>query len=340
MNDSRLGARSVTVLATGLDSPRGLAFGPDGLLYVAEAGCAGSSTTVDDCRQVQAPIGPYRGGMTARISRVSPDGHRVTFSEGLPSSQPVGGSGGPTGVADVVCVRGNLYALVAGGGCSHGLKGTVNGIYRVLRDGSTRLIADLGSYRASTSVAHPDPNDDEYDGTWYSMTEADDNLFVVEPNHGEVVRVGLDGSISRLVDVSASQGHLVPTAIAYSSGDNAFFLGNLGRLPAEPGSARILKISRRGRIEEWASGLTMVLGLAFDPLGRLYALENSTCDSPCRPTPGTGRVVRLNEDRTIEPLVEGLTFPTGMTFGPDGMLYVSAWGFGPAGGGSILRISL
>src|SRR5512135_1138596 len=115
MNDSRLGARSVTVLATGLDSPRGLAFGPDGLLYLAEAGRAGSTTTVDDCRQVQAPIGPYRGGMTARISRVSPDGHRVTFSKGLPSSQPGGGSGGPTGVADVICVRGNLYALVAGG---------------------------------------------------------------------------------------------------------------------------------------------------------------------------------------------------------------------------------
>ena len=39
------------------------------------------------------------------------------------------------------------------------------------------------------------------------------------------------------------------------------------------------------------------------------------------------------------PVVSHLTFPTGMTVGPDGAFYVSArgFGFGP-GGGRILRI--
>ena len=36
----------------------------------------------------------------------------------------------------------------------------------------------------------------------------------------------------------------------------------------------------------------------------------------------------------------GLVVPTGMTFGPDGFLYVSNFGAAPAGAGEILRISI
>src|SRR5881227_4481698 len=62
------GTPAITVFATGLNNPRGLAFGPDGYLYVAEGGLGGSSTTVGACEQVLAPVGPYTGGLTARIS--------------------------------------------------------------------------------------------------------------------------------------------------------------------------------------------------------------------------------------------------------------------------------
>ncbi len=41
-----------TVFATGLNNPRGLRFGPDGNLYVAEAGLGGTNSTIGQCQQV------------------------------------------------------------------------------------------------------------------------------------------------------------------------------------------------------------------------------------------------------------------------------------------------
>ena len=47
------------ILASGLEGPRGLRFGPDGYLYVAEAGTGGSNSTKGQCPQVPgAPGGP------------------------------------------------------------------------------------------------------------------------------------------------------------------------------------------------------------------------------------------------------------------------------------------
>lgn len=48
------------VIATGFNDPRGLKFGPDGYLYVAEAGVGG--THLSTCiPQVVPPVGPYLG---------------------------------------------------------------------------------------------------------------------------------------------------------------------------------------------------------------------------------------------------------------------------------------
>src|SRR5204862_1632750 len=89
-------ASNVSVFATGLNNPRGLRFGPDGNLYVAEGGTGGKDSTIGTCLQVPFPVGPYHGSTTGgRISRINHSGTRTTVTDQLPSSSAneiVGGS--------------------------------------------------------------------------------------------------------------------------------------------------------------------------------------------------------------------------------------------------------
>jgi hypothetical protein len=55
----------------------------------------------------------------------------------------------------------------------------------------------------------------------------------------------------------------------------------------------------------------------------------------------TGDIVRIEPNGSRTTIAAGLSFPTGMTFGPDGALYVSNLGFGaPPGAGQVLRIEV
>jgi hypothetical protein len=334
-------ASAVTLFASGLNNPRGSTFGPDGNLYLAEGGTGGSAmTTAANCAQVVPPVGPYSGGFTSRISRFDANGLRTTVADRLPSSQTSPALGSlVSGVADVAFIDGQLYALEAGAGCSHGLIGTDNQVLRVNANGTTTPIANLSAFLRSHPVASPEPDDFEPDGTWYSMVAVRGQLYAVEPNHGEIDRIDPStGEITRVIDVSATQGHIVPTAIAYKGN---FFFGNLHTFPIVPGSSAIFKVTPSGQIKEWASGLTTVLGLAFGHHDEMYVLESMT--APGFPGPselGTGRIVRIDPDGEQTVIAGGFSFPTALTMGPDGALYVSNLGFGgPAPGlGQIYRV--
>jgi hypothetical protein len=332
--------------AKGLNNPRGLKFGPDGNLYVAEGGVGGQDSTAGPpplCQQA-AGVGPYTGSPDgARISKIDPQGNRTTFAEGFPSSQTAIMGGLTSGVADVAFIDGTLYALVAGAGCSHGLLGTFNGIAKVQSDGTWAMIANLSAFQQNHPVKNSNPGDFEPDGTWFSMVAVRDELYAVEPNHGELDKVTTRGHISRVVDISATYGHIVPTSIAYRGN---FYIGNLNTFdPIGPGASKIYKVTPSGQIKIDTNGVSLVTGLVFDHRGRMYVLELGT--DPSTFNPFTGQIVRVDPSGRKTVIFSGppLFFPTGMTFGPDHSLYVSNGGFGlppnlPEGLGTILKIDI
>jgi len=328
---------SVTQFASGLQYPRGLKFGPDGHLYVAEAGEGPTSAANPPCDDQAGPVVyPYTSSTTGgRISRINAKGKRTTVTDSFPRA--VNKLGDALGVADVAFLDGKLYALVASGGCSHGVASIPSGIARVHADGSWKMIADLSAYQRANPVKTREPADFEPDGTWYSMIAVRDDLYAVEPNHGELVKITTNGKVSRVVDVSASQGHVVPTAVAYARG--AFYVGNLGEFdPGVIDKQDIFRITPSGSLGIVTSGLSKVLGVAFDHRNRLYVLEMTVGRQ--FPTPGLGRIVRVTRHGDLKVVASGLSLPTAMTFGPDGDIYVSNWGFGPPGMGEILRVEL
>src|SRR5436190_8376719 len=86
-------APTTIVVMSGLDNPRGLAFGPEGALYVAEAGRGGSGPCAVLRGAVQSCYGAT--GAVSRLWR----GQQDRIATGLPSAVRAGEVTGPHDVA-------------------------------------------------------------------------------------------------------------------------------------------------------------------------------------------------------------------------------------------------
>ena len=338
----------VSIIADGLHDPRGMVFGPDGDLFVAEAGTTPGIYTpppgppIDPATQTRDrcyiywPLGPTNGGYTGRISKIDRDGSVTTAADGLPSDANntfVGGA--RMGVGAVAFMGSHLYALTPGGGCSHSHPRDPNALLRVFPDGLSIPIADLGAYLSShIDSKNPTDTDFEPDGTWYSLVAAYGALYTIEPNHGVMVRVDPHGGITLLANlwekvkqIDADQdGDKTYTALIKHRG--SFFIGTLGR-GVHDFAAWVYALSPDGStIRQIASGLRGVLGIAFDRRERLYALETTgpglrLTDSAA----GAGRLVRVERDGSLNPIVTNLTFPTALLPGKRGEFYIANCGY-------------
>ena len=100
----------------------------------------------------------------------------------------------------------------------------------------------------------------------------------------------------------------------------------------------MIKITPSGQTSVVVDGLKSITGLVVDR-GSIYILQDEGgFVAPC-----TGRVLRAGRDGRIdgEPIATGLMFPTAMTLGPNGDLYVSNCGYGGGpGAGQVVRVDL
>ena len=311
---------AVTTVAGGLVNPRGFAFAADGAAYVALAGVPGP---------------------TAGVVRVA-GGCPVTVTGDFATTRVA--FNGLSGVADVAFLPdGELYALVSGSDRPSGRR--ANGLYRVATDGEATLIADLSLWVEQNPVANRPPDYDS-DGQPYAMSPlpGGDGFWVTEANSGQVLQIRLDGTIARVVDLSALDP--IPTGIV-AAADGGAYVSYFTRAPYREGAARVVHVAADGVVSDVWTDLSLPTAVEVGPDGELYALEMATGfgEDTGAPNggvrPGTGRVVRRTGPDTAEPVVTGLALPAAMAFGPGGALYVS----GPTVGadeatGTIIRVDL
>jgi hypothetical protein len=288
------GPTSGRLLTGGLLSPRNMKVGPDGMIYVAEAGIAGDTQFTGEDGAV------YRNGFTGRISRIDPaTGDRETVVDGLPSNgTPMGDAVGP---ADVAFLGGELYYLQTHGGEGYGFPDTPTGIYRVEDDGTTTLVADIGQFNIDNpvdAITSGTQQDIEVGGNPYSMAVRDGAFWVVDGNHNRLMRVQTNGTVEEITEFP---NHPVSTGIA-TQNTGPVYVAYLGAFPFAPEDGRVVSVT----------------DVEFGPGGRLYALSfGAQATSPDAPAPwefGTGTILRVESNGTLTPLVTGLTFSTGLIF--------------------------
>lgn len=341
------------VVAAGLDNPRHMVVGPDGALYVAEAGAVGDGPCVE------GPEGDRECyGATSAITRIDlADGTTERIVEGVRSRAIEGSGENATGIHDLAFVGDTLYAVVGvGADPNTRAEAEVDGPPQLGRlfavdteTGELTGVADIAGHEEAEN-----PDGDNVDSNPFALDALDDgSLVVVDAGGNSLLAVGEDGAIETLAvfpaamaeapDGSEMPMQAVPNAVAVGP-DGDLYVGQLTGFPFPAGGASVWRVAAAGgEPEVFAEGFTNIIDVAFGEDGSLYVLEVNqgglTNINPEDPTTLFGRVSRVGADGTQEDIAgPGLIFPTGMAVGPDGALYVGYLGNAPEAG-TIVRFA-
>lgn len=217
----------IEVVASGLDNPRGLTFGPGGVLLVAEAGSGGDGPCI-----IGGDGAEFCLGQTGAVTAVW-RGHQRRIVTGLPSlgTRDQSEVGGPH---DVGVYRASLLVAIGLGAdparrAELGPAGVGIGTIQRVSLRRTRTFADLAAFEADN-----DPDQDQ------PATGPDSNPYAVLPQHGgsvlavdaggnDLLRIGPGGRISVVTvfpveTVSGSPVDPVPTTVARGP-DGAYYVG-------------------------------------------------------------------------------------------------------------------
>ena len=339
---------STSVVASGLDNPRGLDFSADGSLYVAEAGKGGDGPCVDD-PAAQDPQVVRCYGETGAITRIDlKKGTQVRLVTHLPSLAVNGG--GASGPHDISFHGNRGYVTIGWGGSPDnreelGDLGTQFGrIAVLLPNGRISLEpSDVAQYELDN-----DPNGDAPDSNPYGILALPGRRVMADAGGNSLIEISANGTISTLATFAdrlvplpfppfpVAPMDAVPTTVAEGP-DGALYVGQLTGFPFPLGGANVYRVVD-GTPEVYATGFTNIIDIAFDASGSLYVLElarNSLLAAPI------GRLVRVGPDGTPVEIAtdQALFAPGGLAIGSDGDIYVTVGSVAP-GIGQVLRLDM
>lgn len=341
------------VVASGLDSPRGIAF-MNGGLFVAEAGHGGPTC-----------MGGVCVGGTGQVSRVNVQNHSVAaVVTGLFSlSLGVEGTIGPSGLT---VSEGNLLLQVGASQQEAGVvpigQAQAGRLMKIRGNGTWSTVANVGEFDYNYTLRFPEPGSNpaafypppaqEHDANPYGVLGTDDGVYVADAGANTLTRVDEDGQMKVLIhdpfrpNPPTFPSDAVPTCVVKTEG--GFLVGEL--------SGRLLKVHGHSFTVLNVANLSHITGCTTDRHGNVYFVNMFGPGPVFTPPPASkffiGNVVKYNpESRQSSILVDGLRFPNMATVGPDGNLYVTVGSIcgptpGPAGSpcagltGSVIRINL
>jgi hypothetical protein len=320
----------LTQVMGGLDNPRGLAFGPEGALYVVEAGRGGTGP----CPVLRGA--PQCYGATGAVTRLW-RGHQERVAVSLPSTlSPTGEVTGPEDIS--FQGRGGAYVTVGLGSdpANRALFGDVGPLFGTLvhipASGNWRVSDDVSAYEGMAN-----PGGGPVDSNPYGVLARPGERIVTDAGANALLRVRANGDISTIaVFPSRAQGRAtdsVPTSVALGP-DGAYYVSELSGAPFATGAASIYRVLPGAAPSVFLGGFTTVIDLAFGPGGDLYVLEHSSA-GPFFAGPGRLTRVAPNGARTV--VVATLDHPTAVVVDDDGTIYVSNRGTS-IGVGEVLRI--